>query len=70
MNLFIFDENETTFSIWKMSVDEYYSRSGVGKKLMNMAEFWAKKRGCVKLRMITANPIASIFYQSNSFVAL
>ena len=61
------DENETTFSIWKMSVDEYYSRSGVGRKLMNMAEIWAKKCGCVKLRMITANPIASIFYQRRGY---
>ena len=60
-------ENETTFSIWKMSVDQYYAGLGVGKMLMGVAEVWAKGCGCVKLRMITANPIASSFYQRRGY---
>ena len=61
------DANETTFSIWKMSVDENCQGKGIGGKLMKAAEDWAKTNGCFKLRMITTNPIASWFYQKHGY---
>ena len=61
------NDQETTFSIWKMSVDERCQGKGVGGKLMDEAEKWAKERGCLKLRMITTNPIASTFYQKHGY---
>jgi len=61
------NENETTFSIWKMSVDESCQGKGVGGKLMKEVEKWAKENGCIKLRMITTNPIASRFYQKHGY---
>ena len=61
------DKTETRFSIWKMSVDEKIQGKGVGGKLMKAAEVWAKDNGCLKLRMITANPVASYFYQKHGY---
>ena len=59
--------DETTFSIWKMSVVEEFRGKGVGAKLILGAEDWAKRNGCLRMRMITANPIASRFYQSHGY---
>ena len=59
--------NETNFSIWKMSVDGDFQGKGIGGKLLKAAEDWAKTNGCVNLRMITTNPIASCFYQRHGY---
>jgi len=61
------DEKETTFSIWKMSVDEKCQGKGVGGKLMKEAEKWTKANGGIKLRAVTTNPIASKFYQKHGY---
>ena len=63
----VINDQETTFSIWKMSVDERCQGRGVGGKLMREAEKWAKEKGSLKLRMITTNPIASKFYQKHGY---
>ena len=60
-------EDETTFSIWKMSVMEEWRGKRIGAKLLKAAEDWARDNGCRKMRMITANPIASKFYQKQGY---
>ena len=64
------ENTETTFSVWKMSVSEEYRRMGIGKKLLDAGEKWAKNNGCKNMRMITANPIASTFYQNQGYELL
>ena len=59
--------NEETFSVWKMSVADEFRRSGIGGKLLKAGEEWAVEHGCQQLRMITANPVASRFYQSHGY---
>ena len=49
-------QEETTFSVWKMSVAEESRGRGVGRKLLEAGESWAKENGCVKMVMVTANP--------------
>ena len=61
------DKDETTFSVWKMSVSEDHRRAGIGSKLLEEGENWARCHGCIKMRMITANPIASVFYQKHGY---
>ena len=61
------EDAETTFSVWKMSVTEECRRQGIGAKLLKAGEKWAKDNGCRKMRMITANPIASNFYQNQGY---
>ena len=58
---------ETTFSVWKMSVAEESRGRGVGRKLLEAGERWAKENGCVKMVMVTANPVASRFYMKNGY---
>merc|ERR1712038_409243 len=59
----IVNQEDITFSVWKMSVAEEFRRQGVGRKLVEDAEKWAAENGCKKMKMVTANPIASRFYQ-------
>ena len=61
------NKEETTFSVWKMSVADEYRRQGIGRRLLDDAENWAKNNGCKKMKMITANPIASKFYQKQGY---
>ena len=64
------ESTESTFSVWKMSVTEEFRRKGIGAKLLEAGEMWAKNNGCTKMRMITANPIASRFYQNQGYKLL
>ena len=61
------DSTEEIFSVWKMSVAEESRRNGIGARLLTAGEEWAVAHGCKRMRMITANPVASRFYQSNGY---
>ena len=66
MNLLV-NPDETIFSVWKMSVADECRRQGIGRKLLDAGENWATSNGCKKIKMITANPIASKFYQKQGY---
>ena len=51
------------FSIWRMSVDEKARRFGVGRRLMEACEHWAKDKGGTKMTLVTGNSIAANFYK-------
>ena len=61
------NSQEETFSVWKMSVARECRRNGIGGKLLKVGEEWAVAHGCKRMRMITANPVASQFYQSHGY---
>ena len=60
-------EEKSTFSVWKMSVAEECRRQGIGRKLLEAGEKWAADNGCKKMKIVTANPIASQFYMSQDY---
>ena len=66
----IVDQEDITFSVWKMSVAEDFRRQGVGRKLIEAAEKWAAEKGCKKMKMVTANPVASKFYQKQGYKSI
>jgi len=60
-------EDYSLFSIWKLSVAFPGRRLGIGLKLMNAAEAWAREQDAgigKKIRLYTANPVAASFYTS------
>jgi len=58
-------EDYSLFSIWKLSVASSGRRLGIGLKLMNAAEMWAREQDASKkIRLYTANPVAASFYTS------
>ncbi len=61
------DSEEETFSVWKMSVSAECRRNGIGARLLKAGEEWAVTHGCKRMRMITANPVASRFYQCHGY---
>ena len=61
------EEQSTFFSVWKMSVAEECRRHGIGSKLLEAGEKWAADNGCKKMKIVTANPIASQFYQNQGY---
>ena len=63
----VVNNKETTFSVWKMSVADEYRRHGIGRILLDTGEDWARNNGCKKMKMVTANPIASKFYQKQGY---
>jgi GNAT superfamily N-acetyltransferase len=53
----------TIGSIWRMSVSKTVRRRGLGQKLMQAAEDWAKaKFACTSMGLWTANALAAKFY--------
>jgi GNAT superfamily N-acetyltransferase len=52
----------TTASIWRLSVAEHARNRGVGVTLMERASEWAKSKGCQRICLVTANPVAAHFY--------
>lgn len=52
----------TEASIWRMSVDGTVRRRGIGLKLMEAAQQWAKEHGCTSMGLWTVNKIAASFY--------
>jgi ribosomal protein S18 acetylase RimI-like enzyme len=59
---------KNTFSLWRMSVSPAARRMGVGAKLCDAVEEFARKKGGERMRCVTANPLAARFYQSRGFV--
>jgi len=58
------DADSKYASVWMVSVSESSRRSGIGVKLMQQAEQWAlEQEGCSTMRLVTANPIARVFYE-------
>jgi len=57
----------STFSLWRMSVSPTARCMGVGSKLCEAVEDFARKHGGRRMRCITANPLAARFYQSIGF---
>ena len=55
--------DRTFVSVWRLSVDETYRRSGVATKLMDACHTWAKEKAGVKnMKLMTGNPVAAKFY--------
>jgi ribosomal protein S18 acetylase RimI-like enzyme len=52
----------TTASIWRLSVAEDARNCGVAVALMDQAHKWAQSKGCQRIYLVTANPIAAHFY--------
>jgi ribosomal protein S18 acetylase RimI-like enzyme len=65
-------ESEMFAEIMGLVVDQHYRRKGVGKKLMEAAEAWAKDRGIdvVRLRSNTIRKEAHKFYQDIGYKIL
>ena len=63
----IVNREDVTFSVWKMSVAGDFRRQGVGRKLIMAGEKWAVENGCKTMKMVTANPVASRFYQNQGY---
>jgi GNAT superfamily N-acetyltransferase len=58
-------EDNSVFSIWKLSVSDDARGLGLGRRLMTAAEQWAKGRpNAQMMRLYTGNPIAAKFYTS------
>lgn len=60
-------DDSTVASIWRMSVSNNVRRKGVGQKLMETAEAWAKSRSCTCIQLYTANLVAGAFYEKLGF---
>jgi ribosomal protein S18 acetylase RimI-like enzyme len=57
------EPESTEASIWRMSVSSNVRRRGLGKKLMQAAEEWARdKYHCTSMGLWTANAVAGKFY--------
>jgi len=56
-------EKTDVFSVWRLSVSEDARGEGLGRKLMDHVEEWARLRGGKKMQLYTGNPAASKFYQ-------
>lgn len=54
-------------SIWRMSVDARYRRCGLGTRLMEAAEDWARSKSCDAMILVTINPLAAIFYRQQGY---
>jgi ribosomal protein S18 acetylase RimI-like enzyme len=52
----------TTASIWRLSVAKDARNCGVAVALMDEAHKWATSKGCQRICLMTANPIAAHFY--------
>ena len=61
--IFAADSTEETFPVWKMSVAAESRRIGTGARLLQEEEEWVVAHGRKRMRMNTANPIGSRFYQ-------
>merc|ERR1711937_342506 len=57
-------EKTDVFSVWRLSVSEDARGEGLGRKLMDHVEEWARLRGGKKMQLFTGNPAASKFYKS------
>lgn len=64
------DTSCNTASVWRLSVDASVRRQGLATLLMKAVEAWAAANGFQRVRMMTANCIASTFYEGLGYAVI
>jgi ribosomal protein S18 acetylase RimI-like enzyme len=50
-------------SVWRLAVDHNARKMGIGKKLMQEVEYYAKTKNCNNVSLITGNEQSKAFYK-------